>query len=171
MPTLDNPKHELFAQRLARGESQADAYAAAGYQPSEPHASRLASHGKVQARVAEILGRAAERAEISVASLTDRLVRIADIAEATGVEKDETTGAVTRSSSKHLTVAKGAIMDLAKLNGMIVERREVGVRRLADVPDDELDQEIATLNREVAPAGPRTKGQAGGAADGKETTH
>jgi phage terminase small subunit len=35
MSALDNPKHERFAQELAKGKSQVEAYAEAGYKPSE----------------------------------------------------------------------------------------------------------------------------------------
>lgn len=73
VPTLDNPKHERFAQGLAQGKSQADAYAAAGYAASEPNASRLTRNDKVAARVAEIQNRGAERAEISVAAVLREL--------------------------------------------------------------------------------------------------
>lgn len=111
MPALKNAKHERFAQELAKGKNQADAYAEAGYAPSEPHASRLASNGKVAARVAEIQERAAIRTEISVASITDRLLKIAAKGEAT----DE---------APMLSVARASLMDAAKLNGLIVDKGE-----------------------------------------------
>lgn len=76
MPVLSNTKHELFAQALAKGKSQADAYAAAGYKPSEPHASRLASSGKVQARVAELAGKGAERAIVDIGRTLAEMARI-----------------------------------------------------------------------------------------------
>jgi len=76
MPILENPKHERFAQELAKGKSQAEAYQTAGYKPSEPHASRLASNGKVTARVIELLQRASERAEVSVATVLAELAKI-----------------------------------------------------------------------------------------------
>lgn len=53
MPALTNPRHERFAQGLAKGKTQAEAYADAGYKPSEPNASRLTSNEKVQANRAE----------------------------------------------------------------------------------------------------------------------
>ena len=34
MPALKNPKHELFAQALAKGMTQVDAYEAAGIRAS-----------------------------------------------------------------------------------------------------------------------------------------
>lgn len=109
MPALDNPKHERFAQELAKGKSQADAYADAGYSPSEPHASRLASNGKVASRVREIQDRAAVRTEITVAGITANLLRIASKAE--GVE-----------GAPGLAVARAAQMDIAKLNGLVIDK-------------------------------------------------
>lgn len=111
MPALKNAKWERFAQELAKGRGQAEAYVAAGYAPSEPNASRLTSNDKVAARVSELLERAAIRAEISLASITDRLLKIAEKAEA----KDE---------ASMLQVARASLMDAAKLNGLVVDKAE-----------------------------------------------
>ncbi|TMV06325.1 hypothetical protein FGK63_14295 [Ruegeria sediminis] len=54
MARLGNPRHEEFAQRLARGEPQGESYAACGYRPSPAHASHLASRQDVRLRIAEI---------------------------------------------------------------------------------------------------------------------
>lgn len=109
MSALTNPKHEFFAQALAKGKSQADAYEFAGYKPSEQHASRLASNGKVVARVAEILGRAAVRAEVSIASVTENLLRYAMKAEAL-------------EDAPGYSVARASQMDIAKLHGLIIDK-------------------------------------------------
>jgi hypothetical protein len=50
-----------MAQALAAGMSATDAYANAGYAPSRQHASRLATKGDINARVAELQAAAAER--------------------------------------------------------------------------------------------------------------
>lgn len=111
MPALANPKHERFAQALAKGMTQAEAYADAGYKPSEPNASRLTSNDKVQARLAELQERAATRAEITVASITERLLAIATKAEKSG-------------DAPMLQAARASLMDAAKLNGLVVEKGE-----------------------------------------------
>lgn len=111
MPALSNPKHERFAQALAKGMTQAEAYADAGYKPSEPNASRLTSNDKVQARLAELQERAAVRTEITVASITERLLAIA-----TKAEKSE--------EAPMLQAARASLMDAAKLNGLVVEKGE-----------------------------------------------
>lgn len=122
---LKNARHERFAQELAKGKSQEDAYAAAGYNPSRSAASRLAADVNICQRLAELTERVAEKTVLSVAALTDRLMKIADVAELTGVETDEETGKVVGSSSKHLNVMRAAIMDAAKLNGMVIDKAKV----------------------------------------------
>lgn len=76
MPALENQRHEIFAQALAKGKTQDEAYKIAGYQPSEPNASRLTRNDKVQARVAELAERGADRAEIDIARVLKELVRL-----------------------------------------------------------------------------------------------
>lgn len=60
MPVLKNPRHERFAQELAKGKTQTEAYVIAGYKESLPHASRLATKGNVLQRVKELKTRVAE---------------------------------------------------------------------------------------------------------------
>ena len=112
MPCLPNPKHERFAQGLAKGLTQADAYAEAGYAPSEQNACRLTSSDKVQARVTELQERAAIRTEITVASITERLLAIAMKGEA-------------GTDAPLLSVARASLMDAAKLNGLVVDKAEL----------------------------------------------
>jgi len=76
-------------------------------------ASRLARNIKVAGRVEELKARGAERAELSIATVTKRLVRIADKGEA----KNDAPG---------LSVARLAIMDMAKLQGWLRDRHETG---------------------------------------------
>lgn len=124
MPALSNAKHERFAQERSKGISADEAYVAAGYKRNDSNAARLNGNERVAGRVAEILERAAVRSEITVAGITERLMNIAAVAEQTGIDKDEETGAVTRSSSKHLSVARAALMDAAKLNGLVTDKVE-----------------------------------------------
>lgn len=76
MPVLKNPKHELFAQALAKGKTADEAYQLAGYKQSRPAASRLSTNVNVSARVKQILGRAAERVEITQAKVLEELAKI-----------------------------------------------------------------------------------------------
>jgi len=111
MPALSNPKHERFAQALAKGLSQSEAYEEAGYKPSRSAAARLAADVNICERVSAIQNRAAKRTEISVASITERLLAIAAKAEKSG-------------DAPMLQAARASLMDAAKLNGLVVEKGE-----------------------------------------------
>ena len=137
MPKLENARHELFAQALAKGETATAAYAAAGFEPNDGNASRLKGNDRIEARVSEILERAATRAEITVASLSERLLKIVTRAE-------------TKSDAPMLSVARATIMDLAKLNGLVVDKREMfgkggGPIEYANLSEDEVNARIAAL--------------------------
>jgi len=112
MPALDNPRHERFAQELAKGKTADEAYQEAGYAANRGNASTLKSNQSVEARVAEIQERAATRAEISVADITRRLLAIAKKCEET-------------DQAPMLAVGRAALMDALKANGMIVEKGEL----------------------------------------------
>lgn len=111
MPPLSNARHERFAQELAKGKSATEAYVDAGYEESRSAASRLSANVNVQSRVSELKAGAAARTELTVASLTEDLRRIAK----KGEELGEAPG---------FAVARAALMDAAKLNGLIVDRSE-----------------------------------------------
>lgn len=137
MPALSNPKHERFAQALAKGETADAAYVLAGYEENRGNATRLKANESIEARVAEILERAATRAEITVASISDRLLKIADKCEKS-------------SESAKLSVARATLMDVAKLNGLIVDKREHtgrngGPIEYANLTEEEIDARIAAL--------------------------
>lgn len=108
MTALANPKHERFAQELAKGKSQAEAYAEAGYAPSEPNASRLTRNDKVQARVAEIQNRAVIRTEITLASLLQE----AGVIQAAAMADKQHSAAIAALTAK------------AKLAGLWVDKSE-----------------------------------------------
>jgi hypothetical protein len=138
MPALDNAKHERFAQEIAKGASNREAYRSAGYETkseaaTDANASRLLSDDKVRSRIAEIQERAATRAEITVASITENLARIARKAE----DMDGPPG---------LAVARAAQMDIAKLNGLVVDKKVVAETTLEDLLDSLAAGEAATAS-------------------------
>jgi hypothetical protein len=110
MPRIKNPKHELFAQELAKGKTADEAYQFAGYKENRGNAATLKANQSIAGRVAELLERSAVRAEITVATITENLVRIAQKAE----EQGEPAG---------LNVAKGAWETAAKLHGLMIDRK------------------------------------------------
>jgi len=109
MGVLANTKHELFAQALAKGKTQIDAYVAAGYKPNESHAARLVRNGKVQARVAELQERAANRTACTVA----------DIARQLDEDRDFAIALLSPAAAISATLGK------AKVLGLIVDKREL----------------------------------------------
>lgn len=121
MPALENPKHERFAQDIAKGMSQAEAYRNAGYRPNDPAASRLARNVKVQARVTEIVDRSAIRTEITLQSLME---------EAAAIQK------AALEAGQH-SAAVAALTAKAKLAGLWIDKaenlnRNVDANRLSD---------------------------------------
>ena len=70
---LKNARWERFAQGLAKGLTGDKAYEKAGYKRSRRNASRLRTNEDIQARVKEILSKAAERAEITIADVISEL--------------------------------------------------------------------------------------------------
>src|SRR6516225_6678487 len=61
MPALRNQRHERFAIEISEGLSQSEAYKRAGYKEDRGHSSRLAANGNVQARIAELQAKTAEK--------------------------------------------------------------------------------------------------------------
>lgn len=108
MPVLKNAKHERFAQELAKGESATRAYVLAGYQANDSNAARLSGNERIGARAAELLGRAADRAECTVASI------LAELEEARRLALclEQPGPAVSASMGK------------AKVSGLLVDRTE-----------------------------------------------
>lgn len=112
MALLANERHELFAQEIAKGRTQIEAYTTAGYRPDDGAANRLSGNVRIRERVAELLSRAAAKTELTVASLTERLLAIAAKGE-------------TGTDAPLLSVARASLMDAAKLNGLVTDKHEV----------------------------------------------
>jgi phage terminase small subunit len=127
MTILDNPKHELFAQAIAKGESSRDAYKAAGFAAKtdaavDAAASRLLSDVKVEARVKEILDGAAAQAGVSAARVIAELAKIAfsDITKVVSWRPELTTvteeGDGEEGKTKEVLVSRVTVIDSATLS-------------------------------------------------------
>jgi phage terminase small subunit len=120
-------KQERFAQEVVITGNQSEAYRIA-YNVGEntkpetiwQAASRLLADAKVSARVAELKAQAAERAMVTVASLT------AELDEARALAKEVANPAAMT----------GATMGKAKLHGLLVERQEVRAFTVTIAGDD-----------------------------------
>lgn len=146
---LRNKRHERFAQELAKGALQRDACVTAGYRGGEAVACRLAKREDVRARVDEILGRAAKRAEVTVADIARQLDEDREFAR----EKESPAAAVS------------ATMGKAKVLGLIVDRHAgptggaIPIRfDLSNLTDEELEY-LERIRTRIAIAG----GNPGGA--------
>ena len=133
MPPLDNPRHERFAQALAKGATATEAYVAAGFKAHDGNCSRLRGNERVASRVAELQGRSAKRVEVTVESLAAEL----EEARALALTEKQTSAAVS------------ATMGKAKLFGLIIEKHKhsgaIGSYDLTKVTDDDLDRLEAIL--------------------------
>jgi phage terminase small subunit len=126
MAILTNPRHERFAQELAKGKTADEAYQLAGYAENRCNASRLKANENILARVAELQQRGAERAAVTVESLIEEAGAIQEAALHDG----------------QYGPAVSALTAKAKLAGHWVERKEdVTVRRHLE----QIDADIARL--------------------------
>ena len=73
MPILDNSRHEIFAQELAKGATADEAYQLAGYSENRGNATRLKANERVLKRVAELKEQAAVRARKSMDDILKQL--------------------------------------------------------------------------------------------------
>jgi phage terminase small subunit len=122
MPVLSNSRHERFAQALASGKSQSEAYVAAGYKYDEPNASRLTRNDKIRARVTELQGNVAKRVEVTLESLLEEAEEIRQRA----LEAGSYAAAIT------------AVKEKGVLAGLRVEKRENRHLSVDEVSDADL---------------------------------
>lgn len=146
MPILSNPRHEQFAQALAKGKSATEAYEQAGYKPNEGNAGRLNRNEQVRARIQEIVARTSEKAEWSAA---DRLKSLKTIHDSQ-IEKDP-------------RVAISAIAEANKMQGTIAAQKHqhsghVGTYDLSRMTDEQLDK-LESILGPLALAGGDTSGE------------
>lgn len=136
MPVLSDPRHERFAQNLAGGMKQGEAYEKAGYKPDGGAASRLSNNVNVSQRVAEILtarekfiqdvsAKAVEKAGLTKAWVLDTLRQNIDRAMTAEPVRDS-EGNPIGDYTYQGGVANRALELIGKELGMFVDRKEVG---------------------------------------------
>ncbi len=146
MPVLDNPKHEKFAQLVAKGKSQAEAYAkvyGGDIEGVRANASRLmTSNDNICQRVAEIQQGAASKVEWSLA---DRLKFLADIGRTAPGDIDSDSP-LCQSYKNTADVNEIKMPDklravelYGKLSGDQVERAEISIKIVKAWADEEPD--------------------------------
>lgn len=145
MPILENPRHERFAQGLAKGLSASEAYEAAGFKPSRAAASRLSTKVNVQERVKELQGRVVEGIQISKQWVMEQLV----------------DNVVKAKEAKEFAPANKALELLGKEVGMFKDRIEhtgkgggpIQTVDLSNFSNDDLDRLEDILVRAANPGG------------------
>lgn len=136
---LKNERHERMAQEMAKGTDQTEAHRRAGYAGTRPAASMIASRPDVQARVAELLQRAATKAEVTVADIARQLDEDREEAKKLGQ-----AGAMVSAS-----------LGKAKVLGLVVEKRELtgargGPIEYRNLGEDEIDARLQALSERNA---------------------
>ncbi len=112
LPKLSE-QQEKFCRNVVEGMNQSEAYLAAGYkckpEDARCHASALIAKHNIATRIDALRKQAAERTEVTVEKLTAKLWWVFDRA----------------AEANDLTNARQAAMDIAKLNGKIVDQSRV----------------------------------------------
>lgn len=142
MPVLPNVRDERFAQNLAKGMRQGEAYNAAGFvEKASSHrtnASKAAKKPEIAARVKELLERQAKRLDVTVDTLVAELDLMFKLALAT----------------KQPAAGVGATMGKAKLLGLVVDKAEVEsstVRRPMRTASDDKKMSMDEWQKKFAP--------------------
>lgn len=138
MPALAKPRHEHFAQQVAKGVSPTKAYISAGYSENGAAASgdRLRKNALVCARVDEL-----------------KPVITAIAIKSTGMDKAWVLRQLrislfrARKAGQHTASIRAAEL-IGKEQSMFVDRKDVTMRRsLTDLSDEEINALIADAER------------------------
>jgi len=155
MPVLGNPRHERFAQELAKGTTAIEAHRLAGYSPDRSSAWRLQHNASIAQRVGEILAarehasakateRAIEKAAVDKAWVMTKLRENAERALQSQPVFDSDGNPVGEYRYEG-SVANRALELLGKEIGMFIERRESG--RPGEFATEMTEEELATIAR------------------------
>lgn len=137
MPPLDNPRHERFAQELAKGKTASEAYIDAGFRPNDGNCIRLKGNERVIARVSELQERGARRVEVTVESLIEEAeaartlamdIKAPAAAIAAVKEKGVLSGKRVERTANELTGKDGGPLETLDVSG-----RELIDRRIASL--------------------------------------
>jgi hypothetical protein len=142
MPVLRNPRHERFAQLLAGGKSAKDAYAAAGYKPSDSNGAWLARKEEISSRVAEISNETLERERATAAVAAERAV----VTRQSLIEKAEAIYQQAKEAGQ-TAAAVSALKEIGVLSGIRIERSERGAPGEFDWVEKLTVEELRALAR------------------------
>ncbi len=115
MPVLVNPRHELFAQELAKGKTATQAMQAANY--SDPrNSTRLTKKDEIRRRVAELQTITANKAAITIQSICAELDEANQVAKAKGQAAAMVSASTLRAKLAGLLREKVEISDASEFS-------------------------------------------------------
>ena len=118
MPALKNPRHEAFAQALARGVSASAAHGQVGFKPHRANAATLARKKHISVRVAELQEeQVAIHQQATAAAAAIKQVTIESL-----IAEAEAARAKAMSEKGGAAAAVSALTAKAKLAGMWREK-------------------------------------------------
>jgi hypothetical protein len=118
MPALKNPRHEAFAQALARGMSASAAYGQVGFKPHRANAATLARKEHISVRVAELQEeQLVIHQQATAAAAANKQVTIESL-----IAEAEAARAKAMSEKGGAAAAVSALTAKAKLAGMWREK-------------------------------------------------
>ena len=134
MPVLKNARHELFCQAVAQGKELQEAYVEAGFNANTGNPSTLNKKTHVQRRITELLNKRANK----VLAKTAREAEVTRDSLLTKLEKAFTVAEKAKNGSA-MTMS---VIGMARICGLIIDRREVGeTGAFADMTDEQLVEE------------------------------
>ena len=151
MPILKNQRHEVFALHVASGKSASEAYRLSGYEcesdrATTANASRLLTNASVQARIKELQERHVAKFNLDrnwiLTMLRENVHRSMKLEPVIGRDGKETGEHVYAGA-----VANRALELLGKEAGMFVDRTELAVKTLDQLPESDLAAIIAEAER------------------------
>jgi len=111
MPTLSNPRHELFAQNIVKGMNRTKAYQMAGYVKDDGNATRLMTvNDSIQNRIAELFDETMPEVK------WDR----------ENVNRQYTELLYKLKRANKLEAAAKVVDSISRVNGLIITRHESG---------------------------------------------
>ena len=151
MATLKNQRHETFALHIVAGKTSTDAYRLAGFKTGTDKstwasASKLLWTDKVQARIAELRAKVEKIAVVDRAWILSRLRENVD----RSMQAEPVIGRDGKETGEFVyagAVANRALELLGKEAGMFVDRSELAVKSLDQLPESDLAAIIAEAER------------------------
>ena len=148
MPTLKNPRHEAFAQALARGMSASAAYVEAGYKANRHNAAALAREQHIGTRVTEL-----QEEQLAIhKQATAEAVANAKVTIESLIAEAEAARAKAMSEKGGAAAAVSALTAKAKLAGMWrekVDQHNTGTGTVSTVWSVSWDEEGPSDGREA----------------------